>query len=415
MILAQEEKEMLGGKYGEPVQWAMNLLVKVGEYFGAAKLVDVKYVNILEIMGTSEKACLELMDYLVKGGGKFRAITTTDPAGFDFTNTEGMGIEPDTYEKQATLSDGLIKMGALPTRSCTMYWTGSMPRLGDHLAISESNAVVMFNSVVGARTNYESFPSSLAAALTGKTPDFGFHLDENRRGNVLVELKTPLEHWTDWDALGFYVGKTLKIYEAVPVFVNLPGKVITHELKRMGAALATGPGTIAMYHAVGITPEATSLEQAFAGNKLQHKLQIGRKELDEVYEMFSGEGSVDLVHFGCPHLHLAEIQMLAEKFSGKKKHPDVRVWVFTAPATKAMADLAGYTRILEDAGCEFFSGACGINIPSKEARKLLGGQVQVSDHVKHCYYAPTFMGDIGLKTILKPTEECIKAALSGRV
>jgi len=415
MILTQEENEMLGGKYGEPVQWAMNLLVKVGEYFGAANLVDVKYVNILEIMGTSEKAYLELMGYLVNGGGKFRAITTTDPAGFDFTNTEGMGIEPDTYKMQATLSDGLIKMGALPTRSCTMYWTGSMPRMGDHLAISESNAVVMFNSVVGARTNYESFPSSLAAALTGKTPNFGFHLEENRRGNVLVELKTPLEHWTDWDALGFYVGKTLKMYEAVPVFVNLSSKVVSYELKRLGAALATGPGTIAMYHAVGITPEATSLEQAFAGNKPQHELQINRKELDEVYEMFSGEGRVDLVHFGCPHLHLAEIQMLAEKFSGKKKHPDVRVWVFTAPATKAMADLAGYTKILEDAGCEFFSGACGINIPSKEARKLLGGKVQVSDHVKHCYYAPTFMGDIGLRTILRPTEECIQAALSGRV
>ena len=415
MILTQEEKEMLDGKYGEPVQWAMNLLVKVGDYFGAANLVDVKYVNILELMGTSEKACLELMDYLVTKGGKFRVITTTDPAGFDFANTEGMGIEADTYEKQATLSGGLIKMGALPTRSCTMYWTGVMPRMGDHLAISESNAVVMFNSVVGARTNYESFPSSLASALTGKTPNFGFHLDENRRGNVLVELKTAMEHLTDWDALGFYVGKTLKVYEAVPVFVNIPSNATTYELKRMGAALATGPGTIAMYHAVGITPEAASLEQAFAGSKPKDKVQITRKELDEVYEMFSGEGKIDLVHFGCPHLHLTEIQILAEEFSGKKKHSDVRVWLFTAPATKAMADLAGYTKILEDAGCEFFCGACGINIPAKEAKKLLRNKVHVSDHVKHCYYAPTFMGDIGLKTILRPTEECVQIALTGRL
>ena len=415
MILTEEEREMLSGKCGEAVRWAMDFLVKLGDYFGAANLVDVKYVNILELMGTSERAYLELIDFLVKGGGKFRAITTTDPAGFDFTNTEGMGIEPGTHKMQATLSNSLIKMGALPTRSCTMYWTGAMPRMGDHLAISESNAVVMFNSVVGARTNYESFPSSLAAALTGRTPNFGFHLDENRKGNVLVELKTPPRCWTDWDALGFYVGKTLKVYEAVPVFANMPGKVTTYELKRMGAALATGPGTIAMYHAVGITPDAASLEQAFAGNKPRHKLRITQKELDEVYEMFSGEGRVDLVHFGCPHLHLAEIQMLAEKFSGKKKHPDVRVWLFTAPATKAMADLAGYTNILEAAGCEFFSGACGINIPAREAKKLLGGKVQVSDHVKHCYYAPTFMGDIGLKTILRPTEKCIQAALYGRL
>ncbi|GAH73489.1 unnamed protein product, partial [marine sediment metagenome] len=263
------------------------LLVKVGDYFGAANMVDVKYVNILELMGTSEESYLELMDYLVSKGGKFRVVTTTDPAGFDFTNTEGMGIEPDTYQKQAKLSGSLIKMGALPTRTCTMYWAGVMPRLGDHLAISESNAIVTFNSVVGARTNYESFPSSVASALSGKTPNFGFHLDENRRGNVLVELKTPMEHWTDWDALGFYVGKELKIYEAVPVFVNIPGTVTTYELKRLGATLATGPGTIAMYHAVGITAEAATLEQALGGNKLQDKLQITRKELDEVYEMFS--------------------------------------------------------------------------------------------------------------------------------
>jgi predicted aconitase len=415
MLLTDEEKKMLDGKYGEPVQWAMDLLVKVGNYFGAANMVDIKHVNILEQMGTSEKSCLELMDYLVEKGGKFRVITTTDPAGFDFTNIEGMDIEPDTYQKQAKLSNGLIKMGALPTRTCTMYWAGVMPRLGDHLAISESNAVVTFNSVVGARTNYESFPSSLASALTGKAPNFGFHLNENRKGNVLVELKTPMEHLTDWDALGFYVGKELKVYEAVPVFINLPATVTIYELKRLGATLATGPGTIAMYHAVGITPEAATLEQALAGNKPQDKLQVTRKGLNEVYEMFSGEGKIDLVHFGCPHLHLAEIQMLAEKFSGKRKHPEVRVWLFTAPATKAMADLAGYTRTLEDAGCEFFTGACNINIPAKEAKKLLGDKVQLSDHVKHCYYAPTFMGDIGLKTILKPTEECVQAALSGRV
>jgi len=415
MRLTNQEQEMLDGKYGEPAHWAMDLLVKLGDYFGATDMVDIEYVNILEIMGTSEKSYLELIDYLAGKGGKFRVITTTDPAGFDFTNIEGMDIEPDTYQKQVKLSDGLIKMGALPTRTCTMYWAGVMPRLGDHIAISESNAVVTFNSVVGARTNYEGFPSSLASALTGKTPNFGFHLDENRRGNVLIELKAPMEHWTDWDVLGFYVGKELKIYEAVPVFVNMPRLVTTYELKRLGAALATGLGTIAMYHAVGITPEAGSLEQAFAGNKPQDKLQITRKQLYEVYEMFKGEGKIDLVHFGCPHLHLAEIQMLAEKFSGKKKHPEVRVWLFTAPATKVMADLAGYTKILEDAGGEFFTGACGINIPAKEAKKLLGNKVQVSDHVKHCYYAPTFMGDIGLKTILRPTEECIQAALTGRV
>jgi len=415
MKLTEEEKKMLDGTYGEPVHWAMDLLVKVGDYFGADGMVDVSYVNILEIMGTTEKSYLKLMDYLLKNEGKFRVITTTDPAGFDFTNVQGMDIEPDTYEKQKKLSQGLLKMGALPTRTCTMYWTGVMPRLGEHIAISESNGVVTFNSVVGARTNYESFPSSLASALTGKTPNFGFHLDENRRGNVLVELKTPMERWTDWDALGFYLGKELNVYEAVPVIVDMPGSVTTYELKRMGAALATGPGTIAMYHAVGITPEAASLEQAFGGKEPQDKMQITRKQLSEVYEMFSGDGKIDLVHFGCPHLHLAEIQMLAEKFSGKRKHPDVRVWIFTAPGTKGIADLAGYTKILEDAGCEFFTGACCINIPAKEAKKLLGGKIQVSDHVKHCYYAPTFMGEIGLKTILKPTEECVQAALSGTV
>ena len=415
MRLTEEEEGMLDGKYGEAVHWAMDLLVKVGDYFGAADMVDVKCVNILELMGSSEKSYLELIDYLVGKKGKFRVMATTDPAGFDFTNIEGMGIRPDSYQKQLKVSDGLIKMGALPTRTCTMYWAGAMPRLGDHLAISESNAVVTFNSVVGARTNYESFPSSLASALTSKTPNFGFHLDENRKGNVLIELKTPMECWTDWGVLGYYVGQKLRIYEAVPVFVNMPKRVTTYELKRMGATLATGPGTIAMYHAVGITPEAASLEQAFGGNKPQATLQITKKELSEVYEMFSGEGKIDLVHFGCPHLHLAEIQMLAGRFFGKKRHPDVRVWLFAAPATKAMADLAGYTKILEDAGCEFFTGACCINIPVKEASKLFRNKVQVSDHVKHCYYAPTFAGDINFRTILRTTEECVQAAFTGRV
>lgn len=415
MRLTSEEREILNGKHGEAAQWGMDFLVKVGAYFGATNMVDVKLVNILELMGSSEKSYLELIGYLVSKKGKFTVMTTTDPAGFDFNNMEGMGIETNSYQKQERLSNGLLKMGALPTRTCTMYWAGAMPRQGDHLAISESNAVVMFNSVVGARTNYESFPSSLASALTGKTPNFGFHLDENRKGNVLVELKTPLEHWTDWDVLGYYVGQKLRTYEKVPVFVGIPKSTTTYMLKRLGATLATGPGTIAMYHAVGITPEAATVEQAFGGDKPQAKLEITEKELKEIYEMFSGKGRIDYVHFGCPHLHLAELQMLAGEFSGKRKHADVRVWLFTSPATKAMSDLAGYTKVLEDAGCEFFAGACCINIPIREAKKLFANKVQVTDHLKHCYYAPTFAGDVKLKTILKTTKECIQAALTGKI
>jgi predicted aconitase len=415
MRLTDDEMGMFDGEHGKATQWAMQFLVEVGDYFGAEKMVDVTYVNILEHMSRADKSYLSLIDDLLTKKGRFRVMTTTDPAGFDMKKFERMEIEKDSYQKQLKLSSALLELGALPTRTCTMYWSGMMPRFGDHLAISETNAAVMFNSMVGARTNYESFPSSLASALTGKTPDIGFHLDENRKGSVRVDIQTPLECGTDWDALGFYVGKHLNTYEAVPVFINMPKKVTTYELKRLSAALATSPNAIAMFHAVGITPEASTADDAFGKREPHDVLPIGRTALDEVYEMFSGSGRIDLVHFGCPHLHLMEMQWLAEKFRGKQKHPDVRVWVFTSPSTKKMADLAGYTEALETAGCEIFAGACGINIPPKEAKRLLEGKVQVTDHVKHAYYAPGLMGDLDLRTVLKPTEGCVKAALNGKV
>jgi len=416
MKLTDDEKKMAAGEYGEAVVWAMDLLTKMGDYYGAENLVDVQTVYLIEgFMGT-DKSLIELTDYLVSKGGRFRATTMTHVTSIDYSNTQGWGIEADTIEKQARQTDNLInKMGALPCRTCTMYWVGVMPRFGEHIAVSESSATVMFNSVVGARTNFEGFPSSIASGLTGRTVNFGFHLDENRRGNALVQLDCDLELPTDWDALGFYVGNELRSYDIVPIFENLPRGSNTYDLKRLAASLATGPGSIGMFHAVGITPEATTVEQACHGIQPTERLNISRQDLEQPYEMFSGDGRVDLIHFGCPHLHLKELAMLAEEFTGNKKHPDVRVWLFTAPATKAMCDMAGYTKSLEDAGCEFFTGTCTMMMPTRYAKRLLGNKVQVSDSIKQCYYSPRFAGDINHKTILKPTKECVKIAIRGRL
>ncbi len=278
MYLTPEEEKLFNGEHGPTYQKAIEILAALGDIYEADRLIPIKSA---QIAGVSYKTIGDAgLEWISDLKGKVVVPSILNPAGMDLECWKEMGISEDFAKKQEKIIQAYSALGVRIECSCTPYNIfDNLAGFGDHVAWSESSAISYANSVIGARTNREGGPSALSAALIGKTPNYGFHLDENRKGNVLVELKTGMENWTDWDALGFYIGKTLKRYEAVPVFANIPKSVTTYELKRMGAALATGPGTIAMYHAVGITPEAHTLEQAFGGKKLQEKMKgHGAKE-----------------------------------------------------------------------------------------------------------------------------------------
>src|SRR4030066_1971334 len=189
MQLTIEETEKLNGVQGWATQKAMQILVAIGDIYGAERMIQVTSVQIAGVSYDNlGKAGLQFLSEMADGGGNVRVLTTLNPAGMDIENWRNLGIPPDFAEKQLIVLEAFSRMGVITTCSCTPYLTGNLPKFGEHIAWSESSAVCYANSVIGARTNREGGPSALASALTGLTPEYGFHLSENRLPTLSIQV-----------------------------------------------------------------------------------------------------------------------------------------------------------------------------------------------------------------------------------
>jgi len=210
MYLTEKEQRMLDGAEGYAVQKSMEILVALGDIYGAKSLIKVGSVQVAGVSYSNlGDAGLEFLNELAKDG-KVKVLTTLNPAGMDLENWRNLGISPEFAEKQNLVIDAFKKMGILVSCTCTPYLIGNLPLYGEHVAWSESSAVTFANSVIGAKTNKEGGPSALAAAFVGKTPCYGLHLDENRVPDVHVQVKAELSKLSDWGALGYAIAKKPK-------------------------------------------------------------------------------------------------------------------------------------------------------------------------------------------------------------
>ncbi len=302
MYLTKEEERMLEGEFGEAVQRAMEILVALGDIYGASRMVEITSAHIsgVSYKTIGEGGLLFLKDFLALGA-RFKVRTTINPCGIDLDNWRSLGIcDEEFYSKQKEIVECYLKMGALPSLTCTPYYGSNVPSYGEHIAWAESSAVIYANSVIGARTNREGAPSALAAAITGRTPMYGLHLEENRRGTEEVIVKTDLTCPADYGALGIYLAE-----QGVRVpYIRACGKayMLKIGLKYLGASLASS-GDVAMYHFEGVTPEAEKLDHEF-----EDKIEVGREEIEEVFERNSSEEEPELYAFGCPHLGKEELE-----------------------------------------------------------------------------------------------------------
>lgn len=211
MELTHEEKRMLEGEYGKATRKSMEILAALGTIYGADRLVPVSSVQIAGVsFDNLGEAGLEFLAEMAANGGKVKALTTLNPAGMDIENWQAMGIDPDFAQKQVRVIEAFAQMGVVTTCSCTPYLSGNLPHYGEHIAWAESSAVCYANSVLGARTNREGGPSALAAALTGKTPNYGLHLADQRRPSLTVRVKAALADTRDFGALGIVLGKIIE-------------------------------------------------------------------------------------------------------------------------------------------------------------------------------------------------------------
>ena len=378
MKLNPEENRMLEGLDGEATRKAMEILAAIGTIYAADRLLPVTSVQIAGVsFDNLGEAGLEFLAEMASNGAKAKVLTTLNPAGMDIENWQILGIDADFAVNQRRVIDAYTKMGVVPTCSCTPYLFGNLPHYGEHIAWAESSAVCYDNSVLGARTNREGGPSALAAALTGKTPNYGFHLSENRRPTLTVQVQATLSGTHDFGTLGIVVGKAIEArkVKAIPYIRGLPGATM-EELKSFCASIATYGG-LALFHMEGITPESV-LFQAPGDS-----MTITRSDLEAADHFLNeslSENQVDFVSLGCPHLSLQEIARVADQLKGKKIRKTF--WITTARPTKRIADQMGYTSIIEEAGAVFATDTCCVVAPIKGRFKAIA-----TDSAKACYYA----------------------------
>jgi predicted aconitase len=312
MKLNQEEKDMLDGKYGKATQKSMEILTTLGEIFDAENMIDVFGVQIAGVSYDNlGEAGLEFLNEMAKDG-KVRVLTTLNPAGMDRENWRALGIDEEFAINQNRVIDAFAKMGIVTTCSCTPYLIGNNPHYGQHIAWAESSAVCYSNSVIGARTNREGGPSALASALTGKTPSYGYHLDKNRYGQVLVKVNTPIKGTDEFGVLGKLIGDKLGEFgKKIPYIVGIPSATI-EELKSFCASVATYGGT-ALFHMDGITPEYNNYPKP---SKLM--FEISQNDMKKARaDLIDDDIEIDFVSIGCPHASIHEIAILSQLLDGK--------------------------------------------------------------------------------------------------
>jgi len=286
-------------------------------------------------------------------------------------------------------------MGIITTCSCTPYLIGNVPHFGQHIAWAESSAVCYSNSVIGARTNREGGPSALAAALTGKTPKYGYHLDKNRHGQVLIEVKVPVKGTDEFGVLGKIIGdKLVELGKKIPYITGISSATV-EELKSFCASIATYGGT-ALFHMEGITPEYNMYPKP-----RDDIFEINQDNLNKTRsDLIDDDIEIDFVSIGCPHASIHEIATIASLLKGEKVKKEF--WITTARPTKRIADEAGYSKIIEDTGAKFASDTCCVVAPIKGRFKGI-----MVDSAKACYYG---RAKNKFKVKIGTIEECVKEA-----
>ena len=398
MKLTPEEQAMLAGQHGKATQKAMEILAALGTIYEAERMIPVTSVQIAGVSYANlGEAGLQFLTEMADGGGKARVLTTLNPAGMDVENWQALGISEEFAANQKRVLDAFARMNVITTCSCTPYLSGNVPHFGEHIAWAESSAVCYANSVLGARTNREGGPSALAAALTGRTPEYGYHLDKNRQPTVAVIVEARPVETNDFGALGKAIGEKLTVEgkKLVPYIQGIEQASLEH-LKSFCASIATYGGA-ALFHIAGITPEAPPVTPP------TETLTITQADLDAANQAMTDATSeeVDFVSLGCPHLSVKEIARIAELLEGKKVTREF--WITTARPTKQMADMMGYTQIIEASGAKFATDTCCVVAPIKGRFKALA-----TDSAKACYYA---YAKNKFKTVLKPFDEVVAEAL----
>ena len=410
MRLTDEEKSILDGKQGEAAQIALAVLVDLGALFGAEELMTVSQVHIDATLYMVD-AGLEFAEKMADLGGKVAVPTSLNPSAIDLQQWKAYRVPPEILPKHKRMEAAYLKMRATPTWTCAPYQNGIIPRFGEQIAWGESNAIAFANSIIGARTNRYADLMDICAAIIGKVPKFGLHLTENRKARILFRLKEittqMFENEAIYPLLGYLFGEMAG--DQVAAITGIPANIKIDSLKGFCAAAASS-GAVGLFHMVGITPEAHTLEMCLHGNKPETVYDITpeliKKAENRLWTMKND--AVDLIVTGCPHYSPAEFNRLVKLIKGKKVHSSVVFWVFTNRSVYQWIKANGVLADLTDAGVMVFTDGCPLQYP-KETWHFTAAMTDSAKFANYCF------SQSGFDAAYASIEDCVETAVRGKI
>lgn len=420
MRLTDYEQQMLHGELGEFKQIAMQNIVKYAQALGAEELCEVTKATLffgnqgyLDVMDTDDYETIfsEMylcapkklaLDYFCE-----KCACQTCVSGHDDYRYKELHMSEAGFQKNKEYLRKVIDKGVSVAGSCTPYLTGWIPIYGEHFVTTESSNVLMSNALFGARGNADGIEAATWSAICGRTPLWGFHIPENRYATHVFEIDCPSETEIDWDVIGYTIGTKLPPL-AVPVVAGNFSKPDIAKLKQFCAALAT-TSCAEMFHVVGSTPEAVTLEMALGGKKPAETIRLTQADYQKTFHELCapGGGPIQFVTLGCPHYTLEEVRQIARYIRGRKVHPDVLMFVNVDISIRAMCELSGYVAAIEEAGAYVVTSGCALSYGAECFRHASAMAADSSKQVQYLSSEtnmPIYYGD---------KYKCIDAAVRG--
>ncbi|WP_455599183.1 aconitase X [Cloacibacillus sp.] len=419
--LTEYEKGLLAGSEGKGKKKAMEFIVRYANVLGTRELCEVSRATLF-IGAQHYLDCYPYNENYKKIFSEFYLCSDeevdfpdisedckaqTCAASCDFRNCEKTHMSKEYQARNLSYINITRKMGVKIVESCTPYYVGWIPMMGEHFVSTESSNVVISNSIFGAMGNSDGVENAVCAAITGRTPKWGMHVKENRYADCLVNIKCKAENMFDWDVIGFTVGRLIPKH-VVPVIMGNFRRPDINSFRQFASTISV-TSAAEMCHIVGVTPEAQSLEMAVGSKQILHEIDITEAEYEKSVRMIGCEGSgqVDYISIGCPHLALDELKVISEYLGYRKVKDNVELLVWTDYATKEMADVNGYMATIEGAGGYLLTGSCPIVMREdshKHAKAMAMFGAKQAFGIQHQTKVPVFYGDIF---------QCIDAAISG--
>jgi predicted aconitase len=410
MNLSEFDQACLAGEVGRASQFSMKILVRMGDIQDAAEMIDIHRAHIDSTLFQGD-ATLEYAERLSGMGAKVVVPTTLNVSGVDEMGWQEWAVPADWAEKAQRQMLAYQSMGTEPTWTCAPYQVSEKPSFGQQIAWGESNAVAFANSVLGARTIQYPDLLDVCAAITGRVPAVGLHLDENRAGEVLIELVGIPEDLQRDDSfapvLGHLIGKIAD--GRVPVIDGLTVDLTEDQFKAVCAGGASS-GSVNLFHIVGQTPEAPTRSDAFKGAEPVDVYEFdlaGLRQMREELDSAEGE-SLDMVVLGSPHFSLAEFRLLAPLLEGRQRNPSVEFLVTSSRAMVKLAGEAGMLDALEAFGGKVTVDTCILTTPMlfPHTRRLM------TNSAKYAYYSP---GLLDVEMAFGNMADCVRSAVEGRI